>query len=128
MIRDGWGSPNPAFRRVFTSMFMPDASPEEAGRFDELQRVAASPENALRIWRMNAEVEMSDLARRVQAPTLVLHAGGDRIAPVEEGRHMARLIPGARFVELPGDDHVLLPGRPAFDRFVEEAGAFLSGA
>ena len=44
MIRDGWGSPNPAFRHFFTSNFIPDAPPEVAASFDELQRIATSPE------------------------------------------------------------------------------------
>jgi class 3 adenylate cyclase/pimeloyl-ACP methyl ester carboxylesterase len=45
-IRDGWGSPNPVFRHFFTSTFMPDAAPEVSASFDELQRIATSPENA----------------------------------------------------------------------------------
>jgi hypothetical protein len=52
----------------------------------------------------------------------VLHCTGDRVAPLqEEGREIARLIQGASFVELPGNNHVLLAGTPAFDRFLEEA-------
>ena len=125
IIRDGWGSPNPVFRHFFTSNFIPDAPPEVAATFDELQRIATSPASALRIWDMNNNLEATELARRLRAPTLVLHCAGDRVAPVEEGRHMAETIPGARFVELPGDSHVLVAGMPAFERFVEEATAFI---
>jgi pimeloyl-ACP methyl ester carboxylesterase len=126
MIRDGWGSPNPVFRHFFTSNFIPDAPPEVAASFDELQRIATSPANGLRLWEMNAQVEVTGLAKRVRVPTLVLHCTGDRVAPLEEGRQMARLIQGASFIELPGNNHVLLAGTPAFDRFLEEATEFVA--
>ena len=126
MIRDGWGSPNPVFRSFFTSSFIPDAPPEIPASFDELQRIATSPENALRLWEMNAQVEVTELAKQVRVPTLVLHCTGDRVAPLQEGRDIARLIQGASFIELPGKNHVLLAGTPAFDRFIEEATDFIA--
>jgi pimeloyl-ACP methyl ester carboxylesterase len=126
MIRDGWGSPNPVFRHFFTSTFIPDAPQEIVASFDELQRIATSPEAAMRLWKMNSEVDATELAKRVHVPTLVLHCVGDRVAPIEEGRLMAKLIPGAMFVELQGNNHVLIEGTPAFDQFFEEAAAFLA--
>jgi class 3 adenylate cyclase/pimeloyl-ACP methyl ester carboxylesterase len=126
MIRDGWGSTNPVFRHFFTTTFIPDAPPETAANFDELQRIATSPEAAMRVWMLNSEVDVTELARKVSVPTLVLHCTGDRVAPIDEGRLMAKIIPGARFVELPGNNHVLLEGTPAFDRFFEECSAFLA--
>ena len=113
MIRDGWGSPNPVFRHFFTSTFIPDASQAAANSFDELQRIATSPESALRIWEMNAQVDVVEIAKRVSVPTLVLHCEGDRVVPPEEGHLVAKLIPGAQFVELSGNNHVLLAGTPA---------------
>jgi hypothetical protein len=56
----------------------------------------------------------------------VLHCVGNRVAPIEEGRLMAKLIPGANFVELAGNNHVLVKGTPAFDQFFGETGAFLA--
>ncbi|NRG18789.1 alpha/beta fold hydrolase [Rhizobiales bacterium] len=125
-IEQGWGSPNPVFRHFFTSSFMPDAPPDVASSFDELQRIATSSEAALRLWHMNADVDVTELARKIQVPTLVLHCIGDRVAPIEEGRLIARLIPNATFVELPGNNHVLLEGTPAFDQFFEEISTFLN--
>jgi class 3 adenylate cyclase/pimeloyl-ACP methyl ester carboxylesterase len=125
-IRDGWGSPNPVFRHFFTSIFIPDAPPEVAASFDELQRIATSPENALRIWQMNAELDVSEMARQLRVPTLILHCEGDRVAPLDESRRMARLIPGAHLIELPGNNHLLLEGTPAFDRFFQEVTTFLA--
>ena len=128
MIRDGWGSPNPVFRHFFALNFIPDAPPEIAASFDELQRIATSPENALRLWEMNSRLDMTELAKLVRVPTLVLHCKGDRVAPLEEGRDMAKLIPGASFIELPGNNHALLAlaGTQAFDQFLEEATNFLA--
>jgi pimeloyl-ACP methyl ester carboxylesterase len=114
------------FRHFFTSTFIPDAPPEVAASFDELQRIATSPENALRLWQMNAQIDVTDLAKRVSVPTLVLHCKGDRVSPLEEGHLIAKTIPGADFVELPGNDHILLDGTPAFDQFFTEATAFLA--
>ena len=126
MIRDGWGSNNPIFRHFFTSAFVPEAPPAIAANFDELQRVATSPGSALRLWEISSRMDVTAIARDVHVPTLVLHCEGDRIAPIEEGRLIARTIPGATFIELPGSNHILLEGTPAFDRFFEEATAFLS--
>jgi pimeloyl-ACP methyl ester carboxylesterase len=126
MIRDGWGSTNPVFRHFFTTNFMPDAPPEIAASFDELQRMATSPAAALRLWTMNSQVDVTDLAKTIAVPTLVLHCVGDRVAPIEEGRFMAKCIPDATFVELPGNNHLLLEGTPAFGGFLEECSSFLA--
>lgn len=125
MIREGWGSPNPMYRQFFTTGLIPDATSEQAASFDELQRISITPENAERIWDMLAQVEVSDLARRITVPTLVLHCEGDRMAPLDEGRRMAALIPGARFVTLEGNNHVVTEGTPAFDGFIREIETFL---
>lgn len=126
MIRDGWGSTNPVFRHFFTTTFMPDAQPEMAASFDELQRIATSPEAAMRIWKMNSTVDVTELAKKVNVPTLVLHCIGDRVAPIEEGRLMATLIPNATFVELPGNNHVLMEDTAAFEQFFDECSRFLA--
>ncbi|WP_207917264.1 alpha/beta fold hydrolase [Rhizobium sullae] len=126
MIRDGWGSTNPVFRHFFTTTFMPDAQPEMAANFDELQRIATSPEAAMPIWKMNSTVDVTELAKQVNVPTLVLHCIGDRVAPIEEGRLMATLIPNATFVELPGNNHVLMEDTAAFEQFFDECSRFLT--
>jgi len=125
MIRQGWGSPNPTYRHFFTSAFMPDATADQADSFDELQRISTTPENAVRIAEMNALVAVTDLARKITVPTLVLHCHGDRRVPVEEGRRMAAMIAGAQFITLEGNNHTLLEGTPAFDTFFKEINVFL---
>lgn len=75
---------------------------------------------------MNDGVEVTTFARAIKVPTLVLHAEGDRRAPIKEGRRMAAAIPGSHFVALPGNNHVLIEGTPAFERFFSEFSAFLN--
>jgi class 3 adenylate cyclase/pimeloyl-ACP methyl ester carboxylesterase len=125
MIRDGWGSPNTIYRHFFTSTYMPDATRDEAENFDELQRISTNTENALRILHMNADVDAEEYAAAVRTPTLILHCRGDRAVPVEESRLAARLIPGASFVELPGNNHCMIGGHPGFHEFFDEAMPFL---
>jgi pimeloyl-ACP methyl ester carboxylesterase len=124
-MRQGWGQENPAFRQIFTSLFMPDATTEQMQWFHELQRVTTSPENAVRLRQAMDKVEVSDLLGHVSVPTLVLHCRDEAMVPFEEGRPMARMIPGARFIALEGRNHLILADEPAWPRLVEEVNAFL---
>jgi pimeloyl-ACP methyl ester carboxylesterase/DNA-binding CsgD family transcriptional regulator len=128
MTRVGWGRSNPAFRRVFTTLFMPEATPAEVASFDELQRLSASPDMAASIRQASYEVDVTDLARRITVPTLVMHSRDDAVAPFEEGRRLAALIPGAQFVPLAGRNHILGVNDPAWRRFLAELRRFLAQA
>ena len=88
-------------------------------------RAAASPSAARDLILMNSLIDVRHVLPTVQAPTLVLHRTGDLDSRVDEGRYVAEHIPGARFVELPGDDHV--PWIDA-DQVVDEIEEFLTGA
>jgi len=87
-------------------------------------RAAASPGSARDLVVMNSQADIRDVLPAVQAPTLVIHRVGDRDARVEEGRYIAAHVPGARFVELPGDTHVPF-WEP--DDVVDEVEEFLTG-
>jgi pimeloyl-ACP methyl ester carboxylesterase/DNA-binding CsgD family transcriptional regulator len=125
LIRVGWGTPNPKFRRVFATMFLPRATPEQSDAFDELQRVSATPDAAYRLRRMFDGIDVTRLCGQVRAPTLVMHARDDAVVPFEEGRLLAALIPGSRFVPLEGTSHLLVPGGVAWERFFTELRGFL---
>jgi pimeloyl-ACP methyl ester carboxylesterase len=125
LIRTGWGEDNPAYRRLFTNLFLPEGTPEQLAWFDELARTSASPETAARISATRADTDAIELAKRVQTPALVLHAKGDAVVPFEEGRLMASLIPTARFVPLEGRNHILLEDEPAWPVFLDEVHGFL---
>jgi predicted ATPase/DNA-binding SARP family transcriptional activator/pimeloyl-ACP methyl ester carboxylesterase len=126
LIRLGWGRENPAFRQVFASMFIPDATLEQYRWFNDLQRASASPENAARIVEGFNTIDVRHLAAQLDIPTLVLHARGDMRIPFEEGRLLASLIPGARLVTLESHNHILLEHEPAWQKFLSEVHEFLA--
>jgi class 3 adenylate cyclase/pimeloyl-ACP methyl ester carboxylesterase len=126
MIRHGWGQDNPSFRQLFTSAFMPDATPDQVNWFNELQRVSAAPEVAARIQTANNNMDVSNLLPQIHVPTLVLHVRDDGIVPFESGRRLAASIPNARFVSLEGRNHLMLEDEPAWTRFVSEVQNFLN--
>jgi class 3 adenylate cyclase/pimeloyl-ACP methyl ester carboxylesterase len=128
MILQGWGQDNAAFRQFFTTKFMPDATKEQMDWFNELQRVTISPENAVRLRDITFNIDVADLLGDISVPTLVLHCKGDGVQPFEEGRRMASKIPGARFVSLDGNNHLILEDEPTWPRFIDEVTKFLDEA
>lgn len=128
LIEKGWGSDNPAFRQAFTSLFIPDGTEEQMQWFNELQRITTSPQNAVRLQNSWAEIDLSDLARQVSTPTLVLHAREDAAVPFDEGRNLAALIPSARFVPLESRNHLILEHEPAWPAYIAEMRRFLGQA
>ena len=70
-------------------------------------------------------IDVTALCPAVRAPTLVMHVRGDGAVPFDEGRLLAALIPGSRFVPLEGTGHILVPGGPAWRPFFDEMRAFL---
>jgi len=124
LIELGWGQDNPAFRQMFTSLFMPDGGPEQQRWFNELQRVSCSPLNALRFDNTFASIDIAQLLPKVSVPTLILHTRNDGVVPFEEGRLMASQIPGARFVSFEGRNHILLETEPAWHTFLGEVRSF----
>jgi pimeloyl-ACP methyl ester carboxylesterase/DNA-binding winged helix-turn-helix (wHTH) protein len=125
LMRQGWGHENPAFRHIFTSLFLPGGTPAQAQWFDDLQRITTSPQNAVRIRRTVEDIEIGNLLAQVNVPTLVLHCRDDAMQPFEEGRRIAAGIPGARFVPLEGRNHLILQSDPAWNVFLDEVDSFL---
>ena len=125
LIKAGWGRDNPAFRQVFTTLFMPDATPEQMSWFNDLERISTSPEMAARYFDELGNVDVLDLLPQVTVPTLVLHAQEDAMVGLGAGRTLAAMIPGARFVPLESKNHILLEDEPAWRRFLAEARSFL---
>ena len=121
----GWGNENPAFRQFFTTQFIPEGTSEQYRWFNELQRISTSPQNAVRFLRVFRDIDVSALAPEVSCPTLVLHPTHDARVPFEEGRLLASLIPGARFVPIESRNHLLLEDEPGWRLWLEEVRAFL---
>jgi pimeloyl-ACP methyl ester carboxylesterase len=122
----GWGQGNPAFRQMFTTLYFPEATDEQAQWFNELQRISASPEGAQRLQRALSIIDVRHLLRQVKVPTLILHSRDDSVVPFEAGRILARFIPGARFVPLESRNHLVLAQEPAWSEMVAHIREFLA--
>jgi len=127
LMRIGWGADDSGFRQMFTGLFIPGGTHEQADYFNELQRRTTSPECAARYFDVVGEFDITNLLRKVKSPTLVMHVRDDHMVPLEAGRQLAAGIPGARFIDLPGRNHLFLEHEPASDRFFEEISFFLRG-
>jgi pimeloyl-ACP methyl ester carboxylesterase/DNA-binding SARP family transcriptional activator len=127
LTRTGWGRNNPAFRQLFTSLFFPDATPSETEWFNELQRMSASPENAIRLQHAFSVIDVREYLSQVGVPTLVLHTDRDAVVPFNAGKALAAGIPGAQFVQLDSRNHLILEHEPAWRRAAEAIRAFLEG-
>ena len=121
-IRDHWGGP------VGLEVRAPSMAADPAFRawWSTYLRMGASPGAALRLTQMNSEIDVRRVLPLVRVPTLVLHRTDDRCLLVEEGRYVAERIPGAKFVELPGDDHLPFVGDQ--DAMLDEIEEFLTGS
>ena len=106
MIDAEWG------KGLWLDVYAPSvaADPEFARWWSHYQRVAASPAMAKAVVRLAAEIDIRDVLPAISAPTLVLHRSGDFLWPVEGARFVAESIPGARLVELAGEDHFPFAG------------------
>ena len=121
-IRRDWGEPVGINERA------PSAADDPQFRewWATYLRMGASPAAALALTRMNAEIDVRRVLPSILVPALVIHRAGDECLKVEEGRYVASRIPGARFVELPGRDHLPFVGDQ--DAILDEVEEFLTGA
>lgn len=124
-VRDGWGAATPVFRRVFSSLLVPDATEEQMAWLEQLIQVSTLPATAARIREVWSVEDVTGILGRVTTPTLVTHARDDRNVPFEEARLLAANIPGARLLPLDSRNHALLSTEPAWRVFVTELHAFL---
>jgi pimeloyl-ACP methyl ester carboxylesterase len=117
-LEESWGG------NVDLSGMWPNADAAEAAWAQRRGRAGLSPAGARDFILMNSQADVRDVLASVQCPTLVLHRTGDLDAHVDEGRYIASRIPGARFVELQGDDHVPFDDP---DQILDEVEEFLTG-
>ena len=88
-------------------------------------RMGTSPGAAVALTKMNAEIDVRNVLPSIRVPSLVIHRSEDQCLKVEEGRFVAERVPGAKFVELPGDDHLPFVGDQ--DAILDEVEEFLTG-
>ncbi|HEV8138792.1 MAG TPA: alpha/beta fold hydrolase [Pyrinomonadaceae bacterium] len=101
-----WGGP------IGIETIAPSVSddPQLRNWWGSYQRRSCSPRAALALARMNTLIDVRDVLPAIRVPTLVMHRINDRDANIEEGRFIASRIPGAKFLELPGQDHLIYAG------------------
>jgi class 3 adenylate cyclase len=122
MIHDMWGRDGGT-----VDVFAPSVAsiPEWRDLWAKLERYSATPGTVIALMQVNAQIDVRSVLPSIRVPTLVLHRRGDRALSLEGARHMADGIPGARFVELDGEDHFPYTGdNGAIAAEVEE---FLTG-
>ena len=115
-----WGGP------VAADVFAPSVADDPTFRdhWARFLRHGAAPRDAAALIRMYRDADVRHALPSINAPTLVLHRTGDKLTPVAGGRRIAELIPGARFVELPGNDHLPIVDS---DQIIDEVEEFLTG-
>jgi class 3 adenylate cyclase/pimeloyl-ACP methyl ester carboxylesterase len=126
LIRQSWGRDNPVVRQMITSLFMPDATQEEALWFNEFQKTCGPGENIAKFREIFDDIDVSHLLANVRVPTLVVHCVGDSVAPLSEGKLFASRIPGAKFVTLNSRSHMVFENDPEFPRLLSYIRDFLN--
>jgi class 3 adenylate cyclase len=122
VFAERWGRGPVAVRTI-----APDLADDAAFRswYARLQRYSASPGSAIAWYRLSAEIDVRPALPSIRVPTLVIHRVGDMIVPVEHGRYLAAHIPGAKYVELPGSDHLWFDADS--DAILAEVQEFITG-
>lgn len=120
-IREHWGGPVGIDERA------PSLSNDPKFRewWATYLRMGTSPGAAVALTQMNAEIDVRNVLPSIRVPSLVIHRTDDQCLKVEEGRFVAERIPGAKFVELPGNDHLPFVGDQ--DAILDEMEEFLTG-
>ena len=126
LIRHGWEQTNPAFRRVFGTQFIPDATVELLRAFEDMMQISASTANVIRLNKAFSTVDIRDLAPKINIPTLVIHCRDDAVVAFEQGRRLVSLIPNARFIGLDSRNHIMMKDEPAWSQFIKEIRQFLA--
>ncbi len=124
LIEQFWDAPEPQARSFFADS-VEFASPEVKDANDECRRATISAEMHIRIIRLMADVDVTELLPQVSAPTLVLHPRGDQKAPVKNSQVAAAGIPNSRLVLLDARNHIVQEDEPAWQHLCEEVWNFL---
>jgi class 3 adenylate cyclase len=121
-VEESWGTGR------FVPRFAPSLADDAAFRswWARFERLGASPSAVNTLMRMNSEIDIRGVLPAIHVPTLIMHRAGDARVNVAAGRYLAQHIDGARYVELPGNDHLFCAGQS--QRIVDEIEEFLTGS
>jgi alpha/beta hydrolase fold len=125
LIDRAWGT-----GQYILSLFIPSGTSDEGMRslMAHFERQSASPSAVIAIVRMNREIDARHILPAIHVPTLVMHRNGDLAQPIQNGRYLAENIPGAKFLELPGENHIPWFESEITDRIAGEVEEFLTGS
>jgi len=126
LTRIGWGQEDHDFTRLWASLFQPGGSPDHARSWCDQQRAATSADIALRLFKIAGYTDVQEAARKIKCPVLIVRPERDALAPIEQSRLLASLIPDSRFVQLDGENHMPLAEEPAWSQLVTEVRSFLA--
>jgi class 3 adenylate cyclase len=124
LIEKRWG------QGVLVTLNAPSRANDEAfvAWWAQLERGAATPGAIAALLRANYQIDVRHILPSIQAPTLIFHRTGDALVPVAAGRYLAEHIPGAKYVELPGEDHLIQAlDQDVLDRLLDEVEEFITG-
>jgi pimeloyl-ACP methyl ester carboxylesterase/DNA-binding CsgD family transcriptional regulator len=124
-IELGWSNTPPAYGQFYTSLLLPDAPPELTRSYNSLLRETLSAKQAVALLRAYWRADVRTVLPQIDCPTLVMHPRNDSTIPFEEGRKVAALVPGARFVPLETSNHIVLEGEPAWTQLTQIIEEFL---
>jgi pimeloyl-ACP methyl ester carboxylesterase/DNA-binding CsgD family transcriptional regulator len=122
----GWGHDASAFRRLFTAHLLPTAPASLLDAYDEAHKNSVSGPMAARYMQAFYELDARADAAQVRCPTLVMHANGDSLILQREGELVASLVPGARWLAVPGRNHLPLADDPGWPLMQREMSQFLA--
>jgi class 3 adenylate cyclase len=122
LVRREWGGP------IGIGLWAPSAvgDPQLEGWWARLLRQGTSPTGAIELIDLYREIDVRGVLPSVGVPSLVLHRAADKIVSAQQARFLAELIPGARYVELPGEDHLAWVGDQ--EALLDEIEEFLTGS
>ena len=126
LTRLGWGKENHGFVQLWASQYQPGGTLEHSRSWCDQQCAATSAEIAARLLEIGWHTDVTDAARKIRCPVLMVHAERDVVVPIDEGRLLASLIPDCRFVPIDSENHMPLAEEPAWPRLLDEMRTFLA--
>lgn len=125
LIKNGWDTDNPEYRRFFTARLIPDASPAISREFDQMQKLSVDSAAMLANFELMCFLDVEEEARRIPHPVLLLQSRGDRAVDCAEGIRLAAMMRNAQFVLVDGDNHIFLPDSQGIVQALDAIDAFL---
>jgi pimeloyl-ACP methyl ester carboxylesterase/DNA-binding CsgD family transcriptional regulator len=126
LMRLGWGQEAHDLARTWAAAFQPGGGLEYQCSWADQMRHATSAETAAHLLQIGWDTDVQETARKIRCPVLIVHAEHDSVAPIDEGRRLASLIPNCRFVQIDSQNHMPLADEPEWPRLVDHIRKFLA--